>query len=172
MLPKFLGRGKSIAVPSGYVPYSANEFLERFGIASEAAQILAADYQSILGIKEPNDFSGLVFSAKRDLHRISVAIESRYDLDRSTAARVAGFVANVGMAHAQQRRQVELGIIQCRWLVSTCGTTLGDPNVLHAELLGKLYDPSRGLSMGGKYLLPGVAIGCTCIGKPILPGFS
>ena len=158
-------------IPSGYIFYGSADFQARFSLPSERAQVLASDYLSILGVQDANEFSALVVEAKRDLQSIAVAAELRYGLKPPTVGRLALFLANLASARSQQRRQLDLGITKCIWLVSSCGRASGDPNAGHLLFSGQEFDPSIGMRTEGQYILPGVSVGCTCVSKSVIPGF-
>jgi len=160
------------SVPSGYPAYSANDFEMRFKVTPEQSLQLAKDYLSLVQFDEESDFGNLVFAAGRDLHSLAQAVLERYKLKKRQAATVSRFFANISTARNGQVRNRELGISKCIWVVSTCGLREGDCNASHVLLAGQQFDPATGLRTEDGYLLPGVAIDCTCTGKPIIRGFD
>lgn len=159
-------------VPSGYPAYSAKDFEERFEVTPEQSSQIAKDYLSLVQFDEEGEFGKSVFKAGRDLHSLAQAVMARYKLEKKPAAAVSLFFANVSTARNAQVRKQELGISKCVWVASTCGLRKEDRNASHALLSGQQFDPATGLRTDDGYLLPGVVIDCTCIGKSIIPGFD
>ncbi|MHB1016080.1 MAG: hypothetical protein ACYC2W_12490 [Desulfurivibrionaceae bacterium] len=133
---------------------------------------IAKDYLSLVQFDEASEFGRLVFSAGRDLYSLAQAVTARYKLEKKQAAAVSRFFANVATTRSEQSRKRDLGISKCIWVATTCGSRKGDQNASHALLSGQQFDSELGLHTEDGYLLPGVAIDCTCIAKSIIPGFD
>lgn len=157
-------------VPSGYPAYSEKDFEERLKVTPEQSSQIARDYLSLVQFDEESEFAKLVSKAGRDLHSLAQTVMARYKLEKKSAASVSRFFANVSTARNEQVRRQELGISKCIWVASTCGLRKGDRNASHALLSGQQFDPATGLRTEDGYLLPGVAIDCTCVAKSIIPG--
>jgi hypothetical protein len=164
-----LFKNKNASVPSGYPAYTAEDFARHFGVSAVISRQLAMDYIELLRFDKRGTFSSIVFSSGRNLHLMSQALGTRYEVDKPTAAGISRFLANIATAYDGQAKLRDLGVKKCTWVVSTCGGAPADPNKVHMELAGQHYDPAVGLETAGSYLLPGTAIGCTCISRPNLP---
>ena len=172
MFLKIFRKEKVESIPSGYPSYAAKIFEERLKLTQEQSVQIAKDYLSLLQFDKGNDFVGLVLNVERDLYSLTQAIIARYGLDKKQAAAASLFFANVATARKDQLRKRDLGISSCIWMASTCGLKKGDPNASHRLLSGQHFDPQVGIRTEEGYLLPGVAIGCTCIAKSVIPGLE
>ncbi|HEY8220139.1 MAG TPA: hypothetical protein VIF86_08555 [Methylobacter sp.] len=172
MFSKIFRKEKAKVVPSGYPAYTAKDFEERLKVFPEQALQIAKDYLFLLQFDKSSEFGRLVFSAGRDLHSLAQAVTARYKLEKKQAAAVSRFFANVATARSEQSRKRDLGISKCIWVATTCGLRKEDKNASHAVLSGQQFDPELGLHTEDGYLLPGVAIDCTCIAKSIIPGLD
>lgn len=164
MFSKLFGRRSPAKAPSGYATYDRKTFEAGFGVTPEQSALIADDYSALRQFDATNEFSALVLNAGRDLHSLSQALTARYGLEKKQAAALSLFFTNVATARNEQLRRQSLGISQCIWLTSTC--------VAHAALSGQKFDSAVGIATDDGYLLPGVAIGCTCTSKPIIPGIN
>jgi hypothetical protein len=169
---KIFRKQKAEVVPSGYPSYTAKDFEERLKVLPEQSLQIAKDYLSLVQFDETSEFGRLVFSAGRDLHSLAQTVTARYKLEKKQAAAVSRFFANIATARDGQSRNRGLGISKCIWVVTTCGMRKGNQNASHALLSGQQFDPELGLRTEDGYLLPGVAIDCTCIAKSIIPGLD
>jgi hypothetical protein len=169
---KIFRKQKAEVVLSGYPSYTAKDFEERLKVLPEQSLQIAKDYLSLVKSDVTNEFGRLVFDAGRDLNSLAQAVTARYKLEKKQAAAVSLFFANVATVRNEQSRKRSLGISKCIWVTTTCGLRKGDQNASHALLSGQQFDPVLGLYTEDGYLLPGVAIGCTCIAKSIIPGLD
>lgn len=126
----------------------------------------------LLEFDTKTDIGTKVFQAGRDLFDLTSFLAHRYDMNRKLAGCVAMFFASIATTRSDQIRQRETGIRTAKWLWATCGLKPNDPNGFHAELNCREYDPQTGIAINGGYLLPSVSIGCSCVGRVIVPGFS
>ncbi|HUX90137.1 MAG TPA: hypothetical protein VMV48_05550 [Gallionellaceae bacterium] len=172
MFSKIFRKEKAVVAPSGYPSYTAKDFEERLKVLPEQSLQMAKDYLSLVQFDETNEFGRLVLSAGRDLHSLAQAVTARYKLEKKQAAAVSHFFANVATTRKEQARKRDLGIAKSIWVATTCGLRKGDPNASHALLSGQQFDADLGILTEEGYLLPGVAIGCTCIAKSIIPGLD
>lgn len=172
MFLKIFRKEKAMAVPSGYPSYTAKDFEERLKVLPEQSVQMTKDYLSLVQFNETSEFSRLVFGSDRDLHSIAQAVTARYKLEKKQTAAVSLFFANVASTRKKQSRMRDLGISECIWVATTCGLRKGDPNASHALLSGQKFNADLGLRTEEGYLLPGVAIECTCIAKSIIPGIE
>jgi hypothetical protein len=169
---KFFRKEKAMAVPSGYPSYTAKDLEERLNVLPEQSLQMVKDYLSLVQFDETSEFGRLVFGAGRDLHSLAQAVTARYKLEKKQAAAISRFFANVATTRKEQARKRDLGISKCIWVATTCGLRKGSSNASHALLSGQQFDADLGLRTKEGYLLPGVAIDCTCIAKSIIPGLE
>lgn len=141
-------------------------------VTPEQAARLADGYLELIQFDRRSEAGTMVFGAGRDLGSLSKAIEARYGVGRRTAQDICRFFANVATVRANQLRQQQLGIVSAKWTATTCGLKKGSPHAGHRALSGRKFDLSTGLLVDGRYLLPGSAIGCTCIARAIIPGLE
>lgn len=172
MFLKFFRKEKILLVSNGYPSYTAKEFEERLKVLPEQSVQMVKDYLSLVQLDNNNEFCRLVFSAGRDLHLLAMAVTARYKLEKKQAAAITHFFANIATTRKEQARKHDLGISKCIWVTTTCGLKKGDPNASHALLSGQLFDVNQGIRTEEGYLLPGVAIGCTCTAKSIIPSLD
>lgn len=172
MFLNFFRKEKVLAVPNGYPSYTAKDFEERLKVSPEQSVQMAKDYLSLLQFDETSEFGTLVFGAGRDLHSLAKAVSARYKLEKSQSAAVSRFFANIATTRKEQVRKQDLGISKCIWIATTCGLRKNDPNASHAKFSGQQFESNLGLLTKEGYLLPGVAIDCTCIAKSIIPGLD
>ncbi|HUX64139.1 hypothetical protein [Sulfuricella sp.] len=158
--------------PKGYPKYSAKEFEKFFALDKEQSKKLESDYLLLLQFDNKSDFSELAFGAGRDLFKLSTSLASRYGVPKTRAGAVAHFFANITTTRNDQISKQKLGISTCIWKTSVCGMRKNDPNISHVSLSGQAYNVNTGLLVDGNYLLPGVALGCTCNGRSVIPGFD
>lgn len=149
--------------PSGYKTYTAAEFEAHFTVTPEQSEQIAKDYATLIRFNEEDELTRIVFDAGRDLHQLSQALITRYDLNKKQVAGLPLFFANVAGARKEQNRHQGLGIRKCTWLAT---------DDQHAELAGKEYDPSIGIKTPEGYLLPGVTLGCKCVARAVIPGLE
>jgi hypothetical protein len=172
MFSRIFRKQKAEVIPKGYPSYTAKDFEERLKVLPEQSLQIAKDYMSLVQFDETNEFGRLVFGAGRDLNSLAQAVTARYKLEKKQAAAVSRFFANIATVRSEQSRKRDFGISRCIWVATTCGLRKDDHNTLHALLSGQQFDPELGLRTEEGYLLPGVAIDCTCIAKSIIPGLD
>jgi hypothetical protein len=162
---------KKKRVPDGYIEYSKEDFESYFGISEDIALQVEKDYISLVN-QSNNKFTELVNKSGRDLHSISNELVKRYESNKSTAGKIALFYANVSSSIGNQSKRSNLGITQCKWLGSACSVKSKDNSISHQSLDGKNYDCQKGILTPDGYILPGVALGCLCSCRVILPGLG
>lgn len=163
---------KRQAVPSGYRRLDAAALAVRFSIPAKQADELAEVYLALLNKDESIPLVRVIRSAGRDLFAVTNAAIQQFGLERNAAARVARWLGNLASVQSSNDRRLKLGITECVWRVSTCGGTASAPNQSHRALDGKRYFIAVGLEVEGGYEFPGVAPGCTCIAKPVIPALE
>ncbi|MBS0368916.1 MAG: hypothetical protein JSS57_06935 [Proteobacteria bacterium] len=159
-------------MPNGYPSYTAKDFEERLKVSPEQSVQIAKDYFSLLQFDEKSEFGILVYECGRDLHSLAKEVTARYKLEKSQAAAVSRYFVNIAAARKEQVRKQDLGISKCIWTATTCGLRKNNPNASHARFSGQRFESNLGLLTEAGYLLPGVAIDCTCIAKSIIHGFD
>ncbi len=118
-------------------------------------------------------------SAGRDLSVLyNVLMQMNINgMTKRRAGEIALLLNNKATALMNRERQEALGIKQALWLYSgaPCEINPKRPtgqDAAHRAANGKLFDVSRGMFLDGKWTWPGVELGCRCVSKPIVPGFS
>ena len=172
MFFKIFRKEKVPVVPNGYPSYSAKDFEEILKVFPEQSLQIANDYLSLVQFDQTSEFGRLVSGSGRDLHSLTQAVAARYKLEKKQAVTVSRFFANIATTREEQTRKEDLGISKCIWMTTTCGFRKDGPNTSHALFSGQQFDADLGLRTEEGYLLPGVAIDCTCIGKSIIPGLE
>lgn len=106
-------------------------------------------------------------SAGRDLGTLAKALEQQHGVTKRRAANIALTQNNTATAVLTRARWLELGITRARWHHSAGGKT---PRPTHVAFSGKTYDVRTGviLEPDEGYVWPGSAIGCRCVGSPVV----
>lgn len=119
-----------------------------------------------------SEVEGLVMrsvQSGRDLGYLSKELEARYGVTKRRAALIARSQNNMATANITRARQLEIGITKAIWMHSDAGK---HPRPSHVKANGEEYDIAKGMYLDGAWLLPGQALNCRCVAKPIIEGFS
>ena len=113
-------------------------------------------------------------SLGRDLADLTRSLEDQFGVSRRRAELIARDQNNKATAAFQRIRQTEAGITRARWIHSGAGKHPREEHVAFAagKLGGPFYDVDKGAFLEGEWVWPGTAIGCRCISKPVIVGFS
>jgi uncharacterized protein with gpF-like domain len=109
----------------------------------------------------------------RDLKTLTDELEHRYGLTRKRAALISHDQNNKATAQIQRVRQLEVGILEARWVHSAGGRTQRPTHVKASrdrvtyDVRTGWYDPDE-----GRKILPGELINCRCIAAPVIPGLD
>lgn len=102
-------------------------------------------------------------------------------LANQRASEIAMLVNNRATSLMERERQSSIGITEAIWLYSgaPCMTNTKAPtlesqkqNTDHLAANGKRYTIADGMLMNGQRVWPGHELGCKCISKSVIPGFS
>lgn len=107
----------------------------------------------------------------RNLGELSAQLEKQFGVTKRRAALIARDQSNKATATMQAVRQRELGIRQAQWMHSGAGK---EPRPSHVKA-GRdklIFDLDKGAYLDGEWVLPGQAINCRCVSRPIIPGFK
>lgn len=110
-------------------------------------------------------------AAGRDLGTLAKGLEERYGVTKRRAALISRDQNNKATAVITRVRQTELGITQARW-VHSAGGRHPRPSHVKAGRDGLIYDVATGAEIDGEWIRPGELIGCRCVSRSIVPGFS
>jgi uncharacterized protein with gpF-like domain len=112
-------------------------------------------------------------SAGRDLKSLTDDLEKRYGITRRRAAFIARDQNSKATAVITRARQQEAGITEAVWLHSAGGKTKRRTHVANS---GKRYlvaegwhDPDQKVN---RKIFPGELVGCRCVSKPVIRGFT
>lgn len=105
----------------------------------------------------------------RDLGTLTKDLQEQYGVTRRRAALIARDQNNKATASMTRARQDELGIVEAIWQHSGGGK---HPRPEHVAANGKKYDIKKGMLIEGEWVLPGEKIGCRCVSRPLIKGFS
>ena len=107
----------------------------------------------------------------RDLGSLAKELEEHYGVSKRRAALIARDQNNKCTAAIDRSRKIELELYDNIWLHSHAGKT---PRPTHVAMDGKHFDIRKGMwdSAVGKYVWPGTEVGCRCLSKAVVKGFS
>lgn len=109
----------------------------------------------------------------RDLAPLVAGLENQFEVSRRRAKLIALDQNNKATANIQRVRALELGVKEAVWIHSAGGKVPRPSHVkagrekIKFDLTTGWYDPHE-----KKYILPGELIGCRCVSRPVIPGFS
>jgi len=111
--------------------------------------------------------------AGRDLSSLSEELQRQYGVTKRRAALISLDQNNKATASIQRVRQIELGITRAVWIHSGGGKTQR-PSHVKAGRERQQYDIREGWFDPDvqKYIVPGELVGCRCVSRPVVPGFS
>jgi len=118
-------------------------------------------------------------SAGRDLSALCNVLKQLNikGMTKRRAAEIALLLNNKATAIMNREHQKSLGIKQAVWLYSgaPCEINPKEPtgqDAAHKAANGKSFDVSKGMILDGKWTWPGIELGCRCVSKPVVRGFS
>lgn len=150
-------------VPVGFRRYLAKDFQQYFGVSEPAAAQIAADYAEVIAFHETRGFGAELRSNPRNGPEIAKLCAGRYDVPDHVASAVHLFFTFVAIAREHQMKARELKFAKAEWL----GSTKTDGASCHAEFESMTFNPQKGMLVEGKFVLPGVSLGCKCTSRPI-----
>jgi uncharacterized protein with gpF-like domain len=109
----------------------------------------------------------------RDLGSLTKELEARFSVTRRRAALIAKTQNNMATASMTRARNLEIGLTEAIWVHSHGGR---EPRPSHVkagaekvryDIAKGWYDPAI-----GEFIQPGALIGCRCVGRPVVKGFS
>ena len=109
------------------------------------------------------------YSAGRDLEMMVRELRELYPKAANRAELIARDQSNKANATVQRARQLELGIVQAKWMHSHAGKT---PRPSHVAANEKIYNVAEGCLIDGEFIFPGEEINCFTGDMPVayLPG--
>lgn len=133
-------------------------------ISENVALIKSIPRQHLLGVESIVTQS---VTAGRDLGAMVTELRKRHGITKRRAANIALDQNNKATAMLTRARWLELDIVEGEWLHSAGGKYKRPTHVAHS---GKRYSVAKGIVLDPKegVVWPGTAIGCRCVGKPVL----
>lgn len=154
-------------------------FSVKFVMTREANDILqattGANVELIrdLGTQHLSEITGMVMrsvASGRDLAGLTDDLEKQYGITRRRAAFIAHDQNDKATGNMEKARQLELGIVEARWVHSRGAK---HPRASHVAADGKIYKIAEGCFIDGEYIWPKVSkIGCGCLSRSIIPSFN
>ena len=92
-------------------------------------------------------------------------------LSKSRASEISRFINNKATAMMDREKQASLGITHATWLYSGAPCAAAE-DAEHQAADGRKYVVAEGLLVGGRRIWPGYDLGCKCVAKSVVPGFS
>lgn len=151
------------AAPIGFVAYTAADLKEHFGVSDEVAAQIALDHADLLAFDRTSGFGAQLRAAPRDGNLAHELYKDRYAAPAHIVSGVRTFFMFVAIAREQQLKAVDLNIKKSEWMDSHAVTP-----PCHPGMDGKQFNPLKGARFKGKYVLPGVTLGCKCMSRPII----
>jgi uncharacterized protein with gpF-like domain len=120
------------------------------------------------------EIEGLVMrsvSAGRDIGGLAKQLEKRYGITKRRAALISKDQNNKLSANLYRTRTLEMGIETAVWMHSGGGKTKRKSHVANS---GKPYSVRDGWfdPTVKEWIHPGQLVGCKCVSRPLIPGFS
>jgi hypothetical protein len=113
-----------------------------------------------------------------DAHLLYTELSKIEGMPKERAADITRSLHNKAKAQIDRERKTSLGITHAKWLYANA-PCMKDPrhptdadirrDAAHKAANGKIYDPSKGLLVDGKWTWPGVEDGCKCVSRIVLP---
>lgn len=128
-----------------------------------------------IGQQYHTEVQGMVMrsvAAGRDVGGLTKDLQERYGITRRRAATIALSQNNLATSNFVKVKQIDAGLL-ATWLHSSAGKV---PRRTHVANSGKVYDPAVGWHdpdpKVNKRIWPGQLIGCKCVSRPVVRGFS
>ncbi len=143
--------------------------------ANDIVQATTAENVSLIksiASQHLTEVEGLVMrsvASGRDLASLTDDLEKRYGITRRRAAFIALNQNDQATSKMERARQTELGIKQAKWVHSRGAK---HPRPSHVAADGTIYNVDEGCFIDGEFIWPKQKIGCGCLSRAIIPGFS
>ncbi|WP_420213387.1 hypothetical protein ACN8ZM_39910 (plasmid) [Burkholderia aenigmatica] len=121
------------------------------------------DYLEVIAFDKAIGFGAQLRTDPRNGPAIAQLCAGRYDAPDRVAGALTLFFAGVAIAREHQVNARNLKFAKAEWLRST----KIDGSPCHADLDGKTFNPQKGALIDGRFVLPGVSLGCKCTSRPI-----
>jgi len=117
-------------------------------------------------------------SAGGNLQVLFTALMECEGMTKGRAGEIARSLNNKAMSRISRERQMALGITQAVWMYSNASCMVNarvptekeiQQDAAHRAANGTLYEISKGLFVGGKWIWPGTEDGCKCLSRVKLP---
>jgi hypothetical protein len=152
---------------AGFIRYGVDSLVNLLGLEEVLASRVEADLADLLDENSGTDFSRSVMAFGSDRYALGQYLCERYGMALKEALPTIQHVGSVSLAITRQADHARLGIEWAEWLVGACGRSRRTAhNASHLAAAGQRYRTSEGLLLDGRTVLPGAAIGCTCMGAP------
>jgi hypothetical protein len=149
-------------VPTGFVPYSVDDFQKHFGVSPAVGQQIANDYADLLGFEKKRGFGAEVRANPRDGALVGRLCSERYDASGNITKSIALYFMFVAIAREHQVKARDLKITKAKWTDSHATVP-----PCHPGFDGRAFNPQKGIRIKGRYVLPGVTLGCKCNSRAI-----
>ena len=154
---------KESATPIGFVAYTAADFKEHFAVSDDVAAKIALDYADLLDFDGTSGFGAQLRAAPRDSNVANELYAGRYAAPAHIVSGLRTFFMFVAIAREQQLKARDLKIKKSEWVDSHAVVP-----PCHPGMDGKQFNPLQGARFKGKYVLPGVTLGCKCMSRLII----
>lgn len=154
-------------IPIGYYPYQPEDFRKYFGISEKLSIYLSCDYRLILN----DNYDTYIFEitkeagATRNIKKYQDRLIYRYNSSKKVVAPIAQYLSYLWSGRHKANQQNSAGIKYSEWCYHPLCKCPG-----HKKANGKRFECSKGLEFNGVFILPGVAMGCDCMGMSVVPG--